>query len=132
MVRTKTSAEFGLHLFKRKANGDQGDRYTVGVWQGTWHRAICHDACLDSALDAIRREMQDAGQPPDTCPPQPASGQFCDGANENALYGHHDPGSLGDIVDMGDAPLCLVCGRTCVRSGTCFRCLNCGSTTGCG
>ena len=32
---------------------------------------------------------------------------------------------------MGDAPPCSTCGHTTVRSGTCYKCLNCGSTTGC-
>jgi ribonucleoside-diphosphate reductase alpha chain len=31
----------------------------------------------------------------------------------------------------GDAPLCDSCGHPTVRSGACFRCLNCGSSTGC-
>jgi len=32
---------------------------------------------------------------------------------------------------MGDAPPCATCGHITVRSGTCYKCLNCGSTTGC-
>ncbi len=32
---------------------------------------------------------------------------------------------------MGDAPPCSTCGHTTVRSGTCYKCLNCGGTTGC-
>jgi len=32
---------------------------------------------------------------------------------------------------MGDAPPCGTCGHTTIRSGTCYKCLNCGSTTGC-
>jgi ribonucleoside-diphosphate reductase alpha chain len=32
---------------------------------------------------------------------------------------------------MGDAPPCPSCGNITVRSGTCYKCLNCGSTTGC-
>jgi ribonucleoside-diphosphate reductase alpha chain len=31
----------------------------------------------------------------------------------------------------GDAPACSTCGHTTVRSGTCYKCLNCGTTTGC-
>ena len=31
-----------------------------------------------------------------------------------------------------DAPSCADCGAITVRSGTCYRCLNCGTTTGCG
>ena len=30
-----------------------------------------------------------------------------------------------------DAPLCSVCGHVTVRNGSCYKCLNCGSTTGC-
>ena len=32
---------------------------------------------------------------------------------------------------MGDAPNCSECGHKTVRSGACYKCLNCGSTTGC-
>jgi ribonucleoside-diphosphate reductase alpha chain len=32
---------------------------------------------------------------------------------------------------MGDAPPCSTCGHTTIRNGTCYKCLNCGSTTGC-
>jgi ribonucleoside-diphosphate reductase alpha chain len=32
---------------------------------------------------------------------------------------------------MGDAPPCPSCGNITIRSGTCYKCLNCGSTTGC-
>lgn len=34
-------------------------------------------------------------------------------------------------VVTGDAPLCQDCGHITVRNGTCFKCLNCGSTSGC-
>jgi ribonucleoside-diphosphate reductase alpha chain len=32
---------------------------------------------------------------------------------------------------MGDAPMCGVCGHITIRSGSCYKCLNCGNTTGC-
>ncbi len=32
---------------------------------------------------------------------------------------------------MGDAPACNVCGHITVRSGTCYKCLNCGNSMGC-
>jgi len=31
----------------------------------------------------------------------------------------------------GDAPLCTSCGHITVRNGTCYRCLNCGTSLGC-
>ncbi len=32
---------------------------------------------------------------------------------------------------MGDAPSCADCGGMMTRSGTCYKCINCGSTSGC-
>jgi ribonucleoside-diphosphate reductase alpha chain len=31
----------------------------------------------------------------------------------------------------GDAPACQECGAIMVRNGSCYRCMNCGSTSGC-
>jgi ribonucleoside-diphosphate reductase alpha chain len=39
--------------------------------------------------------------------------------------------ALGEIVRLGDAPACTICGALMVRSGSCHRCLTCGSTSGC-
>jgi ribonucleoside-diphosphate reductase alpha chain len=35
------------------------------------------------------------------------------------------------FVNTGDAPACADCGAITVRSGSCYKCGNCGSTTGC-
>lgn len=40
------------------------------------------------------------------------------------------------VVDLSmgvqsDAPSCNVCGHTTIRSGTCYKCLNCGNSMGC-
>ncbi|OGO50881.1 MAG: ribonucleoside-diphosphate reductase, adenosylcobalamin-dependent [Chloroflexi bacterium RBG_16_68_14] len=48
-------------------------------------------------------------------------------------------GGAGEMVNSGvarlngqsDAPACAGCGWIMVRSGTCYRCENCGSTSGC-
>lgn len=32
---------------------------------------------------------------------------------------------------MGDAPFCSDCGHTTVRSGSCYKCMNCGNSMGC-
>jgi hypothetical protein len=61
-MATNGNAEFGLHVFKRRASGQRGDRYTIGAWEGTQQRAICHDACIDDALAALRDEMEKAGR----------------------------------------------------------------------
>lgn len=54
---------------------------------------------------------------------------------------HQDPTVSSDAVQdqtqeflgslMGDAPICEVCGHITVRSGTCYKCLNCGNSLGC-
>lgn len=40
---------------------------------------------------------------------------------------------LGRVVELGDAPTCQFCGSLMVRNGSCscYRCLQCGSTSGC-
>jgi ribonucleoside-diphosphate reductase alpha chain len=35
------------------------------------------------------------------------------------------------FVNTGDAPACPDCGAITVRSGSCYKCMNCGATTGC-
>jgi ribonucleoside-diphosphate reductase alpha chain len=39
--------------------------------------------------------------------------------------------ALGQVVGLGDAPPCQICGSLMVRNGSCYRCLECGSTSGC-
>ena len=38
---------------------------------------------------------------------------------------------LGQVVELGDAPPCQFCGSLMVRNGSCYRCVECGSTSGC-
>jgi ribonucleoside-diphosphate reductase alpha chain len=46
--------------------------------------------------------------------------------------GHvHAADALKDLIDMGDAPVCTVCGAIMTRNGSCYRCVECGSTSGC-
>jgi ribonucleoside-diphosphate reductase alpha chain len=46
----------------------------------------------------------------------------------------YDPASVSPKVAFlyqQDAPSCHDCGSIMVRNGTCYKCLNCGSTSGC-
>ena len=55
-------------------------------------------------------------------------------ASTNSLPAPHPKGeiaALGELVQFGDAPACNICGSLMVRSGTCYRCMTCGSTSGC-
>jgi ribonucleoside-diphosphate reductase alpha chain len=48
----------------------------------------------------------------------------------SAVSGPAKKGALVDIEDR-DAPVCFECGSLMVRNGACYKCLNCGSTSGC-
>src|SRR5260370_15828078 len=39
--------------------------------------------------------------------------------------------ALAQVVVLGDAPACQFCGSLMVRNGSCYRCMECGSTSGC-
>jgi ribonucleoside-diphosphate reductase alpha chain len=56
--------------------------------------------------------------------PQPGSA-FPD----RGLY--HASDAMKSMYDMGDAPSCATCGAIMTRSGSCYRCMSCGSTSGC-
>jgi len=49
----------------------------------------------------------------------------------------HKNGSSLDAVNVAaksmqsDAPACNTCGHITIRSGTCYKCLNCGNSMGC-
>jgi ribonucleoside-diphosphate reductase alpha chain len=38
---------------------------------------------------------------------------------------------MKEMYNMGDAPSCGTCGAIMVRNGSCYRCMECGSTSGC-
>jgi ribonucleoside-diphosphate reductase alpha chain len=48
---------------------------------------------------------------------------------DRGLY--HAADAMRDLYDMGDAPSCHTCGAIMVRNGSCYRCMSCGSTSGC-
>jgi ribonucleoside-diphosphate reductase alpha chain len=43
----------------------------------------------------------------------------------------HAADALAEMIDLGDAPSCHVCGSIMVRNGSCYKCMSCGSTSGC-
>jgi ribonucleoside-diphosphate reductase alpha chain len=48
---------------------------------------------------------------------------------DRGLY--HASDAMRSMYDMGDAPSCGTCGAIMVRNGSCYRCMSCGSTSGC-
>ena len=54
-------------------------------------------------------------------------------ATDNLFTRHvHASDALKELIDLGDdAPVCSVCGAIMTRNGSCYRCNECGSTSGC-
>jgi ribonucleoside-diphosphate reductase alpha chain len=91
---------------------------------------------------------QDAGDSPQVSPgqtdaaareeaeSQPLPG-LMDGLKIVATNGHSgreerlSAGQPTVIFDTADSPACTDCGSIMVRNGSCYKCLNCGSTSGC-
>ncbi len=44
---------------------------------------------------------------------------------------YHASDAMKSLYDMGDAPSCATCGAIMTRSGSCYRCMSCGNTSGC-
>jgi len=51
------------------------------------------------------------------------------GFEDRGIY--HAADAMKSMYDMGDAPSCATCGAIMTRSGSCYRCMSCGSTSGC-
>jgi ribonucleoside-diphosphate reductase alpha chain len=44
---------------------------------------------------------------------------------------YHASDAMKSMYEMGDSPSCATCGAIMTRSGSCYRCMSCGSTSGC-
>ena len=75
------------------------------------------------AAESVIAEMHAAS----AAPPQVASGELH--LEDRGLY--HAADAMRALVDMGDAPSCHTCGAIMVRNGSCYKCVECGSTSGC-
>jgi ribonucleoside-diphosphate reductase alpha chain len=53
------------------------------------------------------------------------------GASATAAITHRPTSSFAAMQNQEDAPPCSTCGSIMVRSGSCYKCANCGTTSGC-
>jgi ribonucleoside-diphosphate reductase alpha chain len=60
-------------------------------------------------------------------PPPQAAGAVAGGSGDAATTA----GSRVAFVNQADAPSCMDCGSIMIRNGACYKCPNCGSTSGC-
>jgi ribonucleoside-diphosphate reductase alpha chain len=72
------------------------------------------------------RELEESTAPAQQMP-LPTSGA---GGTQSAAT-VSKPGSYSTIQNQEDAPPCSTCGAIMIRSGACYKCSNCGNTSGC-
>jgi ribonucleoside-diphosphate reductase alpha chain len=84
-------------------------------------------------VGVIRREgaprREDAPAQAPIADPKPVEPEYRVIATPNTINSIASPKLT--FVNTGDAPACPDCGAITVRSGSCYKCLNCGATTGC-
>jgi len=74
-----------------------------------------------------KRDISETLKPFNTAPVEPKSAPA-------ATANTHQAGGVNErtvFVSQADAPPCHVCSSLMVRSGSCYKCLNCGATSGC-
>jgi ribonucleoside-diphosphate reductase alpha chain len=122
-----TSARGGATL--ADAASDTASSRTEAIPEGS-------DAARDEAATASGSSTSDAG--PDA--PAEAEAKFLDAFQVLAKNGHAktdvraerlEVGQAPVIFDTADSPACFECGSIMVRNGSCYKCINCGSTSGC-
>jgi ribonucleoside-diphosphate reductase alpha chain len=74
------------------------------------------------APDLTARSGTDAPNPLSLIP-NPSS------VEDRGIY--HTASAMASMVNMGDSPSCSTCGSIMTRNGSCYRCMECGSTSGC-
>ncbi|WP_263367560.1 vitamin B12-dependent ribonucleotide reductase [Edaphobacter bradus] len=74
-----------------------------------------------------RPPQQGIAPDPTTSNQQPTTNNLS--LEDRGIY--HAANAMKSMVDMGDAPSCATCGAIMTRNGSCYRCMECGSTSGC-
>ena len=87
-------------------------------WMAT--KFLSHEAQFAAGVNIAEPNGAPAPKPvqapaPSAAPPKPAPAGFAGAA----------------IQSQEDAPPCSTCGSIMIRSGSCYKCANCGTTSGC-
>jgi len=103
-------------------------RFEPSGWTGNKQIPIAR-----SILDYIFRWMALKFLPPEQMPGEEKSMANGHGKSvANATDPSPNGNGTGYALLQEDAPPCADCGSIMVRSGACYRCMNCGATSGCG
>ncbi len=84
----------------------------------------------DQAQVGVTRREPEGGEGAAAASPAPASGTEAPPVRPNG-NGHAKPAAPFEYRLSEDAPPCHECGSIMVRGGSCYKCLNCGATSGC-
>jgi ribonucleoside-diphosphate reductase alpha chain len=68
---------------------------------------------------------------PDAAPAPSAPKASANGTNGSGGLHVAIPSSFAAMQNQEDAPPCTTCGSIMIRSGACYKCSNCGTTSGC-
>ena len=137
-LATRRSAETALRKIRphalRAQRMDQQSRHRLRQVDHGLHLPLAAPALLDrTAADAIRKPAPEARAFP---PPPKAVGDLTP-SDPSSRKPRAEAGISprrrrpAGIIDLGDAPTCSFCGSIMTRNGSCYRCMSCGSTSGC-
>ncbi len=84
---------------------------------------------------SIPTESANLGAAANATPPQ-AAGAVAGGSGDattaaSAMTSATSLNLVGSFINQADAPSCMDCGSIMIRNGACYKCPNCGSTSGC-
>ena len=68
---------------------------------------------------------------PDPAPRLQAGGAVAGGSDDSITAAATSARTQSSFVNQADAPSCMDCGSIMIRNGACYKCPNCGSTSGC-
>jgi len=118
-----------------------GAQMNAGTQSPTYDNRVAQPASAAYGIDASVAQPPSAVSQPvqmtETTPPQgglPSTNYQVPNTETPRLEDrgiYHPSNAMKDLVDMGDAPSCHVCGAIMTRNGSCYRCMSCGSTSGC-
>ena len=104
----------GSRSLNLSASNSPDDFYTTTPPQ----QGIAPDLTARSGLDNNLSSFAEGGGPASSL-----------SVEDRGVY--HVADAMKSMYDMGDSPSCATCGAIMTRSGSCYRCMSCGSTSGC-
>ena len=95
--------------------------------------AAAPTAASPSSVEAPEGDVETAGEAAPEPVPSILDGLKIVASNGRAAAREErlEKGQPTVIFDTADSPACSDCGSIMVRNGSCYKCLNCGSTSGC-